>query len=1016
MKTSVIEMRDMLAVLTVEEVEKHISEVPGVESATVNYAAKNATVRYDETLLEVADIKVLVHQHSKQSADDQRHQKAAPHVPHSPPLAVTPSPAAPGDAQQDKANLDAPPSTSVAAEPKPAPAAGAPTWHVLGADEAVKLLNVNLQTGLEAQEVQTRARLHGPNRLAEKPPRSPWVLFFGQFKNVLIMVLILAAALAASIGKITDAAVILTVVLLNAALGFYQEYRAEQSLAALKKMLPAKARVRRDSTMHELTAEGLVPGDIVLLDAGDRIPADGRLLVTFSLEINESTLTGESLPVGKQVATLANPDTALAERLNMAYMNTMVTRGRGEMLVTATGMLTEMGKLSLQLASVEEGPSPLQHQLDELGKRLAMVAGALVGLLFLLQLLRGETLTQVILNSIALAVAAMPEGLPAVVTVTLALGMRRMARQRAIVKRLSSVETLGCATVICSDKTGTLTLNQMTVRALFYQGQRLAVTGEGYHANGEINSESGAKTSADIVPLLQAVAACNDSKIQNGELIGDPTEGALLALAAKGGIERATVEARFPRIAEIPFDSMHKFMATFHHDGARMHLFVKGAPDVLLANCVRSCMPKGETVMDDAVRDSINDEYKAMAQLGLRGLIVASRTLDAAEFEAGADLFAYVKDLCFVALVGLMDPPRAEARDAIALCQQAGIQVKMITGDHKDTAAAIARDLGLQGDVITGAELDAMDATRLAQIIEGVAVFARVVPEHKVKIVQALKAKGHVVAMTGDGVNDAPALKHADIGVAMGSGTEVTKEAATMVLTDDNFSTIVGAVREGRTLYDNILKFIRFQLSTTMGAILTLFVAPLVGLPEPFTAIQILWIAMIMDGPPAVALALDSARPGIMREPPRSRDARMLTLRRLGKIIAFGSTMTLGTLAVLYYGLQTGTEERALTLAFTTFVLFQFFNVFNARAESGSAFNRRFFDNPMLWASLLGVVVLQAVAVYWPPAQTIFHTAALAPGDWMIATAVAATVLLLEEIRKLAMGVLKDKPAATPAM
>ena len=892
-------------------------------------------------------------------------------------------------------------------------ASSASTWHVLGADEAVQFLGVDPQAGLELQEVRSRAGLHGPNRLAEKPPRSPWILFFGQFKSPLILVLILAAALAASIGKLTDGAVILTVVLLNAALGFYQEYRAEQSLAALKKMLPAKARVRREGKTQELPAEQLVPGDIVLLDAGDRIPADGRLITAFSLEINESTLTGESLPLGKQVAALTKPDTPLAERLNMAYMNTMVTRGRAEMLVTATGMLTEMGKLSLQLASVEEGPSPLQLQLDELGKRLAMVAGGLVGLLFVLQLLRGESLTQVILDSIALAVAAMPEGLPAVVTVTLALGMRRMAKQHAIVKRLASVETLGCTTVICSDKTGTLTLNQMTVRALFYQGHALTVTGEGYNASGEIHSATGEKSIQDLVPLLQAMAACNDSRLNNGELIGDPTEGALLALAAKGGINRDAVEATFPRIAEIPFDSAHKFMATFHGDSNGVRMFVKGAPDVLLEHCSRLFEREGEIALEDAFRNRINEEYRALAEQGLRGLIVAARTFPKAGFDPGGDLFAYVKELSFVALVGLMDPPRPQARDAIALCQQAGIQVKMVTGDHKDTAAAIARDLGLKGKVITGAELDDIDEAHLALIIEDVAVFARVVPQHKVKIVQALKAKGHVVAMTGDGVNDAPALKHADIGIAMGSGTEVTKEAATMVLTDDNFATIVGAVREGRTLYDNILKFIRFQLSTTLGAILTVFFAPLVGLPEPFTAIQILWVAMIMDGPPAVALALDAARPGIMVEPPRRRAAQILTRRRLGKIFAFGSTMMVGTLGVLYYGLQIGTEERALTLAFTTFVLFQFFNVFNARAETGSTFNRHFFNNRMLWASLLGVVALQTVAVHWSPAQAIFHTTALTPSDWVIAIAVAASVLLLEEARKLAMRVLKHLRVTT---
>ena len=887
----------------------------------------------------------------------------------------------------------------------------APLWHSLGVEQAAQILGVNTLTGLASDEAQSRAHLHGANRLAEKPPRSPWLLFFGQFKNGLILVLIMAALLAASIGKMTDAAVILSVVLLNAMLGFYQEYRAEQSLAALKKMLPLKAHVRRDGTTHQLPAESLVPGDIVLLDAGDSIPADGRLIAAASLEINESSLTGESLPVEKAVATLATPETALGERINMAYMNTMVTRGRAELLVTATGMLTEMGKLSLQLANVKEEPSPLQRQLDELGKRLAMVAGALVGLLFGLQLLRGESLTQAILDSIALAVAAMPEGLPAVVTVTLALGMRRMAKQHAIVKRLASVETLGCATVICSDKTGTLTMNQMTVRALFYRGQRFKVSGDGHLANGEIQSDTGDKTAPDMASLLQAVAACNDSKVRNGVLIGDPTEGALLALAAKGNIAPETIAARYPRIAEIPFDSSHKFMATFHRDGERVMLFVKGAPDVLLDKCRHVSMPEGDVALDHAARAVISDEYRTLAEQGLRGLMVAARTLSADEFKPGDDLFAYVRELGFVGLVGLMDPPRAEARDAIALCRLAGIQVKMITGDHKDTAAAIARDLGLQGTVLTGAELDAMDAAQLARIVDDVTVFARVIPEHKVKIVQALKANGHVVAMTGDGVNDAPALRHADIGVAMGSGTEVTREAATMVLTDDNFATIVGAVREGRTLYDNILKFIRFQLSTTIGAILTIFCAPLVGLPEPFTAIQILWVAMIMDGPPAVALALDAARPGIMREPPRRRDARILTLRRLGKIIAFGSTMTVGTLAVLYYGVQTGSEERALTLAFTTFVLFQFFNVFNARAEFGSAFNRHFFNNRMLWSSLLGVLALQAVAVHWPPAQSIFDTTGLAWDDWVIAIAVAAMVLLLEEARKLAQRCMKGTAA-----
>jgi len=884
------------------------------------------------------------------------------------------------------------------------------TWCCLEVDAAIAAAAVLPQTGLAAATVISRRRALGLNRLVGAAPPSPWRLFFGQFKSLLILILVLAAGLAAAIGKWPDAAVIMTVVLLNASLGFYQEYRAEQSLAALKRMLPATARVRRDGRVQVIPAEQLVDGDIVLLEAGDRVPADGRLIVAIGCEINESTLTGESLPVQKQIDVLEARDAALAERSNMAFMNTMVTRGRAELLITATGMRTEMGRLSLQLAGVEEGPSPLQQQIDELGKRLALVAGALVGILFVMQIWRGEDLTQVILDSIALAVAAMPEGLPAVVTVTLALGMRRMARQRAIVKRLASVETLGCATVICSDKTGTLTLNQMTVRSVYCLEQHYSVSGEGYRGVGEIRSDAGGARDG-LQPLLQAVAACNDSRLRDGALIGDPTEGALLAFAAKGAVERDAVEKSLPRIAEIPFDSAHKFMATFHRDGEQVRLFVKGAPDVLLARCSRVYAKAGTEDIDEGARSRINDEYSAMAEQGQRGLMVATRVIAAAGFDATGNLAEHVQALEFVGLIGLVDPPRPEARAAIALCKQAGIQVKMITGDHKGTAVAIARDLGLEGRAISGAELDAMDAATLAEVIDGIVVFARVVPEHKVKIVQALKAKGHVVAMTGDGVNDAPALKHADIGVAMGGGTEVTKEAATMVLTDDNFATIVNAVREGRTLYDNILKFIRFQLSTTVGAVLTVFFAPFAGLPEPFTAIQILWVAMIMDGPPAVALALDPPRPGIMSEPPRQRDAQILTLRRIGKILAFGATMMAGTLGVLYYGIHHGTTAHALTMAFTTFVLFQFFNVFNARAETGTAFNRRFFDNRLLWMSLCGVIVLQTVAVEWAPAQALFGNVALTLRDWLLVTAVAASVLLLEEARKQVAGALRGGAA-----
>ncbi|MDP1929771.1 MAG: cation-translocating P-type ATPase, partial [Thiobacillus sp.] len=814
---------------------------------------------------------------------------------------------------------------------------------------------------------------HGPNKLAEKKPRSAWLKFLDQFKNVLVIVLLGAAVLAGAIGDLKDAVVILIVVVFNAALGFYQEHRAEATLAALKKMLAQHARVRRGGEVLEIPAEELVPGDIVLLEAGDRIPADARVLAAHNAEVAEAALTGESHAVGKHADALMPGEHPLAERFNMVYMNTVVTRGRLEVLVAATGMETEMGRITGLLDTAKENPTPLQIQLDGLGKRLALIAGVVVTLIFVLGILRGDPLVQTIMTSIALAVAAIPEGLPAVVTVTLAIGMHRMAKNRAIVKKLSAVETLGSTSVICSDKTGTLTLNQMTARKLFYRGRRFAVSGEGYVGTGGITAEEDGPL-PDFQPLLAPAALCNESRIRAGELIGDPTEGALLALAMKGGIVPESLAEHRPRIAEIPFDSAHKFMATFHHDGEHVRMFVKGAPDVLLARAGRHLDATVESPLDDTARAAFEAENARLAGQAMRVLAVASRDIPAHDFDPAGDLMVWAQQLTLVGLVGIIDPPRPEARDAIRLCKQAGIQVKMITGDHAITAAAIARELGLEGAVLTGAELDRIDVAELSRHIEATAVFARVAPEHKVKIVQALKARGHVVAMTGDGVNDAPALKNADIGIAMGiAGTEVTREAATMVLTDDNFATIVGAVREGRTLYDNIVKFVRFQLSTNVGAILTVLGAQLLGMPMPFTAIQILWINIIMDGPPAMTLGLEPARPGIMNEPPRRADQRILSLARFKRLLMYGMTMAAGTLGLFYYAQDRG-EAYALTLAFTTFVLFQFFNVFNARAEHHSAFNRQFFANGKLWLALLGVVGLQAVVVHWGPAQTIFRT------------------------------------------
>ena len=857
--------------------------------------------------------------------------------------------------------------------------------------------------GLLEAEVRQRLERFGPNQLREKPPRSPWLKFADQFRNLLVLVLIGAAALAAAIGDTKDAVVILIVIVLNAGLGFYQEHRAEATLAALKQMLARHARVRRGGTVLQVAAEALVPGDIVLLEAGDRVPADARVLAAHNAEVAEAALTGESQAVGKHAAALAPAAHALAERFNMVFMNTVVTRGRIEALVTTTGMHTEMGRISGLREEAAEQATPLQLQIDALGKSLAGIAGVVVTLIFGLGVLRGDDLTQTIMTSIALAVAAIPEGLPAVVTVTLAIGMHRMAKHRAIVKKLSAVETLGSTTVICSDKTGTLTLNQMTARKLFYRGRNFEVSGEGYAGEGAISTQDGTAL-PDFQPLLATAALCNESSVRDGKLIGDPTEGALLALIGKGGGGAGNLAQDSPRLAEIPFDSAHKFMATFHRDGDRVRMHVKGAPDVLLARSASYLEAAADLPLDGPARAAFDHENARLAGQAMRVLAIAQREIALRDFDPAADLMPWAQQLSLVGLVGIIDPPRPEARDAITLCKQAGVQVKMITGDHAITAAAIARELGLHGAVLTGAELECIDVAELSRHIEETAVFARVAPEHKVKIVQALKAHGHVVAMTGDGVNDAPALKNADIGIAMGiTGTEVTKEAAAMVLTDDNFASIVGAVKEGRTIYENIVKFVRFQLSTSVGAILTVFGAQVLGLPMPFTAIHILWIALIMDGPPAVMLGLEPSRPGIMNEPPRRRDARILTLSRFGRLLAYGGTMAVGTLGVYFHGLETGEQVYASTLAFTTFVLFQFFNVMNARFDAGTAFNRQLFDNRKLWLALAGVLVLQVVVVNWGPAQVAFDTVALNPGDWLLATGTAASVLLLDEARKLAV-------------
>ncbi len=897
-------------------------------------------------------------------------------------------------------------------------------WHTLDVAASAAALQVEAQFGLSEVEATKRLTRYGLNRLAEAKVRPLWLKFFDQFKDFLVIVLLLAAVLALIIGDLKDAVVIVCVVILNAALGFYQEHRAERTLAALKGMLAAQAKVRRnvnqETRVVELDASVLVPGDIVLLEAGDRIPADGRLLAAHNLEVIEAALTGESHAVSKNTAVLENLDLPLGDRINLLYMNTVLTRGRAELLVTATGMQTEMGHLAGMIASAEESPTPLQRQLDTLGKKLAAIAGVVVSLIFTLDLARGLPWADSAMTAVALAVAAIPEGLPAVVTVTLAIGMWRMAQNRAILKKLAAVETLGSTTVICTDKTGTLTLNQMTARAAWFAGTDYEVTGEGYLPNGEIQSKP---ASTESVPndkglrsFLLPMILCTDSRVRDGVLIGDPTEGALWVLAEKGGVLPADEQAHMPRIAEIPFDSVHKFMATFHRNGENVDMFIKGAPGVLLQHAVYHIdNTSGVCQLNDSARAVVAAEVDRMAAQSLRVIAVAQRSIPVVEFEQESDLNHWVAGWTFLGLAGLQDPPRPEAMVAIQQCQQAGIAVKMITGDHKVTAAAIGRELGLIGRagqasaVMSGAELDALDDDSLAQQINQISVFARVSPAHKVRIVKALRSDGHVVAMTGDGVNDAPALKAADIGIAMGiTGTAVTREAASMVLTDDNFATIVHAIEEGRVVFDNIVKFVRFQLSTNIAAILTVLGATLAGLPAPFTAIQLLWINIIMDGPPAMTLGIEPARRGIMQDAPRAQSAEILTLPRLARLTLYGITMMVGTLWLFQYGLATQGETYALTLAFTTFVLFQFFNVFNARNEHGSAFNAQFLKNGKLWLALAGVLTMQVVVVNWAPAQALFGVTDLSLADWLKAALVASSVLILDEIRKLVKHLFKD--------
>jgi P-type Ca2+ transporter type 2C len=893
----------------------------------------------------------------------------------------------------------------------------AQTWHAISAAEAVEHLEVDVRDGLSAVDAARRLERDGPNRLAEPKKEPRWRAFLRQFQDLLIIILLIAAVISFVVTREWETPVVIAlVVLLNATIGFVQESKAEASLEALKKMLVTTATVRRDGRMVNLDAAELVAGDVVSLQAGDRVPADGRLLTSTGLEVQESSLTGEAQPVGKSAMAHVDADAALGDRSTVAFMNTTVTRGHAELVVTATGMDTEIGRIAGMLHEAEPEPTPLQRQIAALSRTLAMIAGAVIVVVFVLGLARGQDFAALFVSAVSLAVAAIPEGLPAVVAFTLAMGTTGLARRGAIVKRLASVETLGSTSQICTDKTGTLTLNQMTAQEMRFADRRFTVSGQGYSTEGRIRTTDGSPLPATVEQTLLAMALCTDSELRDDEVIGDPTEGALLVLAEKGGIDTVALRRDKPRVREVPFDSDYKFMATFHRwtdrdDRGVVRCFIKGAPDVLAARADRYLGGTDILQFDDDAHRRYARDNDQLASDGMRVLAVGAQDFTTAELDSVDDPKDLLDRIVLVALVGIVDPPRPEARKAIAQCRDAGIRVRMITGDHAVTAGAIAADLGIPGEAVTGGALDRVpDDADLARRLDEVGVVARVSPEHKIRIVRALQARGDVVAMTGDGVNDAPALRRADIGVAMGvTGTEVTKEAATMILTDDNFATIVGAVREGRGIYDNIVKFVRFQLSTALGFVLTFLVASLTGIAggAPFTALQILFVNLVMDGPPAMSLGVDPVSPDAMRRPPRPARERILTRPRLIRILLASAVMAAGTLVVLVYAPgpepQLGVPTVAGTMAFVTFVFFQVFNLLNVRNDLRSVFSRETLENRSAFVAVGAVIVLLALLVEMDALHGFMTTTDLTSGQWLTCMAIGSAILWVGELVKIGL-------------
>lgn len=883
---------------------------------------------------------------------------------------------------------------------------------------------------------------YGPNELRTQAPTPPWRKFLAQFQDVLVILLLIATAVSAVLWLIErdaaapyEAIAIFSVVLLNAVMGYVQQARAEQAVAALRQMSAAKANVVRGGERTSIAATQLVPGDIILLEEGDTVPADARVLHSTALQTAEAALTGESMPVAKDTLPVAE-SVPLGDRHNMLFSGTSVTYGRGKAIVVATGMRSEMGRIAELLEEATEDITPLQKELAKVGRMLGavviVIAVVMIGTILLVEKVASfSAFFDVLILGVALAVAAVPEGLPAVVTAVLAMGVQRMARRNAIVRHLAAVETLGSANVIASDKTGTLTKNEMTVRTVVTASGRVNFNGTGYAPIGEVGSEVGAIEGALRGEFMRALAAAdraNNAVLQEHDgrwtVQGDPTEGALIVASRKAGFEQEILESRFARIGEVPFSSERKLMSTIHSDAKRTEFlvaFTKGAPDVLLARCTSEEVGEDKRPLNTQRREEIGRCIEQLASEGMRTLAVALRLLPRDTFDTESFDEHLEEDLVFLGLIGMIDPPRPEAALAVAKARAAGIRPLMITGDHQVTAAVIATELGVNagGPALRGVDIETMSDAALEEAVETTSVYARVNPSHKLRIVKALQASGAIVAMTGDGVNDAPALKNADIGIAMGiTGTDVSKEAADIVLADDNFASIVAAVEEGRAIFANIRKFLRYLLSSNIGEVLTMFfgvlLADLIGLSAvetgglvlPLLATQILWINLVTDGAPALALGVDPVDPDAMSRPPRPRVEGVITARMWRGIFFVGAIMAAGTLLVLDASLPGGLIEGsgeiryAQTMAFQTIVLYSMFNVFNARSDEQSAFVG-LFSNGWLWAAIALSLALQVAVVYVPFLQAAFSTTALSLEDWILCAAVGSTVLWLREISKL---------------